>query len=101
VTAHRIVKEALANACKHAGAGQVVVTLEHTDEAAVVSVDDDGRGIGPDDEDGRPGHLGLRSMRDRAQVAGAVLEVGRREEGGTRVRLSFPLRAAEDDTPRA
>ena len=42
------------------------------------------------DEADRPGHLGLRAMRDRAQVAGADLQVLRREEGGTRVRLSFP-----------
>lgn len=91
VTIHRVVKEALANARKHAGAANVVVELTVADGHAVVTVDDDGRGIEEDEDRDRPGHLGLAGMRDRAQVAGASFEVGRRVEGGTRVRLRLPL----------
>ncbi|GAB3077099.1 ATP-binding protein [Pedococcus soli] len=91
VTIHRVVKEALVNARKHAGATTVVVELAVSDGDAVVTVDDDGRGIGEDEDRDRPGHLGLSGMRDRAQVAGASFEVGPRAEGGTRVRLRLPL----------
>ena len=91
VVVHRVVKEALVNVRKHADASQVVVDLAGLDGTAVATVDDDGRGIRPEDEVDRPGHLGLASMRDRAAVAGATLEIGPRDEGGTRVRLSFPV----------
>jgi signal transduction histidine kinase len=91
VTAHRIVKEALVNVSKHAGASNVEVRLERAGEAAVLTVDDDGRGLDPGADRWRPGHLGLAAMRDRAQVAGGALEVDRRAEGGTRVRLTLPL----------
>ncbi len=91
VIIHRVVKEALVNARKHAGAGVVVVELAVDGGEAVVTVDDDGRGIADGEDGDRPGHLGLTGMRNRAQVAGASLEVGRRAEGGTRVRLGLPL----------
>jgi signal transduction histidine kinase len=35
----------------------------------------------------RSGHLGLMSMRQRAESIGAELTIGRRPGGGTRVRL--------------
>ncbi|WP_406832412.1 ATP-binding protein [Pedococcus sp. KACC 23699] len=91
VIIHRVVKEALVNARKHAEAGVVVVELAVDAEEAVVTVDDDGRGIAEGEDGDRPGHLGLAGMRNRAQVAGASFEVGRRAEGGTRVRLGLPL----------
>ena len=91
VTIHRVVKEALVNVRKHAGASTVVVELAVLDDSAVVTVDDDGRGIAEDEDGGRRGHLGLAGMRDRSQVAGASFEVGRLAEGGTRVRLRLPL----------
>jgi PAS domain S-box-containing protein len=91
VTVHRVVKEALTNVSKHAGASDVVVTLSRSGATAVVTVDDDGCGIEPGEDRDRPGHLGLTGSRDRAQVAGGSLEVGRRPEGGTRLRLTLPL----------
>ena len=91
VTAHRVVKEALVNVSKHSGARSVVVTLAHGDGVATITVDDDGRGIAPEDVQDRPGHLGLTAARDRAQVAGGSLEVGPRPGPGTRVRLTLPL----------
>ena len=91
VTIHRVVKEALVNARKHAGATTVVIELAVSDDHAVATVVDDGRGIADGEDRDRPGHLGLSGMRDRAQVAGASVEVVRRAEGGTRVCLRLPL----------
>jgi PAS domain S-box-containing protein len=90
VTAYRVAREAMVNARKHAGAARVVVELGREAETVVVSVRDDGRGIGDEEDLERPGHQGLAGMRDRAQVAGGRLEVRRREEGGTEVRLTMP-----------
>jgi PAS domain S-box-containing protein len=90
VTAYRVAREAMVNARKHAGADHVVIDLCRALDAVVVSVRDDGRGIGEGEDRERPGHKGLASMRDRAQVAGGRLEVRRREQGGTEVRLTMP-----------
>lgn len=90
-TSYRIVKEALVNAGKHAGAREVVVEIGTRDDELVVSVRDDGRGIAEDAWRERPGHLGLVSMRDRAVIAGGRLDVERRAEGGTEVRLTLPV----------
>jgi signal transduction histidine kinase len=60
-----------------------------------VVVEDDGDGFDPATIGRRPGHLGIPAMTDRATVAGGRLDVVRRDEGGTRVRLWLPLGAAE------
>jgi nitrate/nitrite-specific signal transduction histidine kinase len=80
----------MVNARKHADATHVVIDLQRRDEAVIVSVRDDGRGISDGEDRERPGHKGLASMRDRAQVAGGRLQVHRREQGGTEVRLTMP-----------
>ena len=89
VTAYRIAKEAMVNARKHADADAVTITITRTDEHVVVSVRDDGRGIDPAEVRDRPGHLGIGAMRDRASIAGGVLEVSAHPEGGTEVRLTL------------
>jgi len=40
-------------------------------------------------------HYGLEIMLERARRIGGTLEIGARDGGGTRVRLAFPLHAAE------
>nr|NLI50163.1 sensor histidine kinase [Propionibacterium sp.] len=85
----RIVSEALANVRKHADARRVGVRFEHRAGALVATVEDDGRGLAanpPPDAEG----FGLLTMRERAELAGGVLEVGPRPGGGTRVRLTLP-----------
>lgn len=91
ITAYRVAKEAMVNASKHSGAGEIEVHLSRGPDEVVVSVRDDGRGISPADVQERPGHLGLSSMRDRAEVAGGRLDVRRLDAGGTEVRLWLPV----------
>ena len=96
ITAYRVAMEAMVNARKHAGADHVTVSLQRGAEELTVTVQDDGRGIRPEDEQERPGHQGLASMRDRVVVAGGELQVGLTPEGGTEVRLSLPARTVDD-----
>jgi len=79
---YRIAQEAITNAVRHSGAEQITVRLERTPQRIRLVVDDDGRGIGGAGE--RAG-LGLRIMRDRAELVGARLKVGTRAPRGTRV----------------
>ncbi len=101
VTAYRIAKEAMANVVKHADARAVVVTLARAGHGFEVVVEDDGRGFDPSTVEARPGHLGIPAMADRATIAGGRLELERRGEGGTRVRLWLPSAETEPSSDSA
>ena len=90
----RIAQEAFANARKHADATRVSVRAEPTPDGLRLTVTDNGRGF----DRGAIGSkgYGLRSMRERAELIGASLEIDSRPQDGTRVIVSVPLgRAAQ------
>ncbi len=89
----RIAQEALANARKHARARTVRVELAEREGGVVLRVRDDGIGfrvgaVGPP----VAGHLGLPSMRERAQMAGGWCRVDSSPGAGTTVEAWVPLR---------
>ena len=87
-----VTQEAVANAGKHAGATRVVVTLRTVEGEVELRVSDDGHGF--DDGDALsstdPGHIGLASMRERAELIGGRLEIETGERG-TKVVVRAPL----------
>jgi PAS domain S-box-containing protein len=90
--AYRIAQEALTNIRKHACAQHVTVGLRGDEDALVVRIADDGRGFqGRPDE---PGHLGLVSMRERAEMAGGWFRLESDDGAGTVVEFSLPVLAA-------
>ncbi len=92
VTAYRIVVEALTNVRRHAGASQVAIEVWQRDATLLLSVSDDGRGVGPTDLRPRAGHLGVAAMQDRARASGGSLLVTRiHARGGTLVRVELPI----------
>jgi PAS domain S-box-containing protein len=86
---YRIAQEALHNTVKHARAGRVKVGMECSPGSVALEVSDDG--VGFDVEEDFPGHLGLRSMRERAARLGGTLELESSAGAGTRVRARIPL----------
>jgi PAS domain S-box-containing protein len=92
---YRIAQEALQNALKHARCSRLDVRLTCTREGVRLDVRDNGVGFDPAAL--HPGHLGLRSMRERAMNAGGKLEIISAPGCGTLVRADIPLQAA----PRA
>lgn len=84
----QIVREALANVLKHAGATQACVHVYQHNGALRVVVQDNGVGL-PDDGV-PPSHYGIVIMRDRSQTLGGEISMHNREEGGTEVRLMIP-----------
>jgi two-component system sensor histidine kinase UhpB len=84
---YRVAQESLTNALRHAGACRVELALEQGDDAVVLSVRDDGRGL-----DGAPPGHGIGGMRERAVLVGARLSVADRRRGGVEVRLELPVR---------
>jgi signal transduction histidine kinase len=79
---YRVAQEALHNALRHSGAGQVRVALT----AKGLEVTDDGHGFAPESSMTRG--LGLASMRERAAAVGGTLLVTSAPGTGTRVRLT-------------
>jgi len=80
-----VLREALSNAAKHAGANRVEVSAVAGDEFTL-SVTDDGVGISPS---GR--RSGLRNLERRAAALGGSLLVEDRNGGGTRLVWRVPL----------
>jgi PAS domain S-box-containing protein len=83
----RIAQEALTNVARHAGASRVAVRLGWTMRAALLQVEDDGRGIPAGHE---PTGLGLLGMRERAERLGGDLAVKPGPRGGTTVEARIP-----------
>jgi PAS domain S-box-containing protein len=85
---YRIAREAVNNVVKHAGARRVTMRLDHRPDATSLEIADDGAGFAS--SDAFPGHLGLRSMRERATAVGATLEIESSPGAGTRIRVCIP-----------
>ena len=87
----RIMQEAVTNARKHSGASRVEVALVQDRTGYALGVQDDGIGFLVEDSGGRPGHLGLISMRERAEMLGGTLRVQSAPGAGARVDVRIPL----------
>jgi signal transduction histidine kinase len=83
-----IVREALANVARHAGASAAQVRVEAQQEELLVEIRDNGHGFDP--ADGHPGHFGLDSMRSRAAEIGGRLTIATAPGSGTVVRVCVP-----------
>ncbi|HET8587781.1 MAG TPA: sensor histidine kinase [Candidatus Limnocylindria bacterium] len=85
----RIVQEALNNVRKHADATVVHVTAGWSGDRVDISITDNGCGFDPASVGDRG--YGLRSMEERARIAGATLTIDSRPSDGTRVLVSVPV----------
>jgi signal transduction histidine kinase len=98
-----IAQEAVVNAGRHANAKLVSITLRTVDDEVELRVSDDGTGfegeqpLGPNE----PGHIGLATMRERAELVGGRLEIRSGPKGST-VIARLPLARAlkpDDSSP--
>ncbi len=90
--AFMVAREAIANARQHAGASLIRVLLGGDNASLRLDVIDDGIGIPKPLAHGRPGHLGIVGMRERAIAIGARLRVEGASSGGTQVSLRWEAR---------
>jgi signal transduction histidine kinase len=89
----RVIQEALTNVFRHSGASKAWVTLSQQSGQVVVKVADDGKGVGEEIVEMRPGSLGigLAGMRQRAKEFGGNLRVTNANPG-TLVEIVVPAR---------
>jgi PAS domain S-box-containing protein len=88
---YRITQEALTNVRKHAEAASVKVGIAERDGGVLLRIRDDGRGFDPArTAEERPGHLGLVSMRERAELADGKFRISSVPGDGTTVDVWVP-----------
>ncbi len=96
----RIAQEALTNARKHAEATRLDVSLANEDGGVRLLVVDDGLGFNAVDVDvPTPGHIGLPTMAERAELAGGWCRVDSAPGKGTTVDCWVPFPGAPEPTP--
>jgi signal transduction histidine kinase len=84
---YRVLQEALNNVSRHAGVKQAWVRLRFTSTGLNLEVEDHGSGIAPT---AMKKGIGMVAMRERAELLGGTMEVGKPSQGGTVVRLAVP-----------
>jgi len=89
--AHRIARQAVANARRHAEPTTITVRLRHHEGAVEVTVTDDGTGFDPTTVP--PGRHGLAIMRERAASVDGDLLVDSAPGAGTVLRFTWPALA--------
>jgi PAS domain S-box-containing protein len=91
ITLFRIAQEALINVAKHARASAAAIALEADAERVILTVSDNGSGfdVAALFSEAIP-HLGMASMRERAESIGGRLSVESARGGGTRVIVEAP-----------
>ena len=85
---YRIAQEALHNTVKHARASAVRIKMRCAPGRIDFEIADDGVGFDPGVD--FPGHLGLRSMRERASRLGGTLTIQGSPGAGTRICIRIP-----------
>lgn len=91
---YRIAQEAVANAVRHGGAREIVITLSRLGDVLELRLEDDGVGMAADKPLMGVG-MGLRTMRYRAQSVGATFEITPRLGRGTCVCCRLGLAALD------
>ena len=93
-TTYRIIQEALNNSFLHGQAATQTVSVSLRSGWLEVEVTDDGIGFDPDEVRGRQrgerARLGIRGMRERAELLGGSLSIESQPGSGTRVNARIP-----------
>ena len=84
---YRIAQESLTNVARHAGASEVLLSLERGNGSVVLRVLDNGQGFAPDHTEAG----GLRGIRERALIVGGAAAIKPGSHGGVEVRLEVPM----------
>ncbi len=86
---YRIAQEAMQNAIKHANPSEIYLELSCSEHFVELVVKDDGSGFDP--TQAFPGHLGLRSMSERADRLGGSLVIDSAPGAGTCIQVKLPV----------
>jgi two-component system sensor histidine kinase DegS len=88
----RAIQELLGNAARHSQGSQVKVMLDLGEDRVRVSVDDNGKGFDPDSIQ-QGSSLGLKLIRERAEMLGGSFEMDSAIGKGSRISFAVPARS--------
>jgi ligand-binding sensor domain-containing protein/signal transduction histidine kinase len=88
-----VIKEALNNSLKHAGASEVRIRVSQDDSLVEIAITDDGRGFDLDQAGAASSSGGLRNMRERVESLRGRLRIETARGKGTRLTVAVPLEA--------
>jgi len=88
----RAIQELLGNAARHSQATQVKVLLDVGDDRVRVSVEDSGKGFDPESVQ-QGTSLGLKLIRERAEMLGGTFELDSAVGRGARISFAVPARS--------
>jgi len=88
----RAIQELLGNAARHSQSSLVNVILDLGEDRIRVSVDDNGKGFDPDSVQ-QSNSLGLKLIRERAEMLGGSFEVDSAVGKGARILFAVPARS--------
>ena len=91
IALYRIIQEALNNAWRHADGAVPTVTVAGSGDQLLIEVADPGPGFDPAVAQGSETHLGLTSMRERAESLGGEFRIDSAPGRGTRAIATLPL----------
>ena len=92
---YRVLQEAVNNAVKHSRADTINIRFRKREAHFELEVEDNGSGFDLSEAFGRQDRLsgfGLKSMQERAEMCGGVLNVHTQPGEGTFVRVTLPVR---------
>jgi signal transduction histidine kinase len=87
---YRIVQESLTNAGRHAAAQRVRVALRAIGREVHLDVEDDGRGLAPEDLR-KKGSFGLVGIRERVYILAGSVEIRGDSGHGTAIHVRLPI----------
>jgi signal transduction histidine kinase len=94
VHVYRILQEALNNVARHAMTEKAWVRLRFTPDSLQVEIEDHGGGF----PENRPRQgIGLVAMRERAELLGGKINIGRAAPSGTLVKMTVPRERLESN----
>lgn len=90
---YRIAQEGVTNILRHAKAAHMNLRVERTPQDIVMIIEDDGAGFDPQKlgSHQQKRHLGLISMRERAEILGGSLDVFTAPGKGTTIQVRIPI----------
>lgn len=85
---YRIAQEGMNNIAKHARAQHLSLQLKVESGGLILKISDDGAGFDTDQQ--FPGHLGLHTMRERAEKVGGTFTIESAPNEGTHIQVRIP-----------
>jgi two-component system sensor histidine kinase DegS len=86
----RAIQELLGNAARHSQAAAIKLQVDMGNDAVRVAVDDNGRGFEPETARGDTS-LGLRLIRERAEMLGGTFAIDSAVGKGARIAFTVPV----------